>query len=253
MAVVFGVLGVVVGAVAWQQNVAIGLFVLAVFGGSAVVMAVFALRMRDEEPGVGGTAPDADLRPVTAASVAESDRPQPWTEQQVAAELARVFADTPYEVAAAPGRIRVSADLADARFMAGPGARRVRTVFTSEVLPKPGGRAAVLDGLVELDWTAGLDGELRPQLSGRAKVSGGRVHVFTRRIEFGLGPDGLTKQVDYAFNSGDVHGPINAVLDAAGWRRQLSAEAKGALIMAAIGFGGALVAGVALALRALLS
>lgn len=243
-----GVLGIVTmhryGHPSWWELLGWGL----IWVGCGAIMIYFGLASRRETAADAGIAPDADLRPVTPGPRPGHPWPTPWTPEQVAGELARRFEPTPYRVSAARGRIRVTANLADARFALGPGVQQVSTVFVSDVLVKSPGRAAVLDGERSLEWAAGLGGGLVPRFTGSASMSGGRSYSFNRRIDLGMTPTGIGRVVDYTFSSGDVHGPINDVLREAGWRQRLPAEARGALVMAAIGGGGAILALVVLAI-----
>lgn len=181
------------------------------------------------------------------------DAPQPWTEEQLAGDIAARFAEAPYVVLHVPGRIRVRADLADARFLGPMGARGVQEVRTHDVVSTTQGEAAVVDRTLSVSWSAGVDGELRPRVKGMAKAFSGQAFEVSFRKEYGVGTDGsVGEQVDWTFDYRELQQPVREALEAAGWRRTWSAEGRLGLVMALVGVGAAVATGVALAVRALL-
>jgi hypothetical protein len=171
---------------------------------------------------------------------------------EVAAALRERFAGTPYTVELEGSRIRVHADLADATFLTWAAAHHVTVVRGVDVVtPKPG-VALVRDVEQDIELSAGS-----ARLSGRARVFSGRSWSYERRVEVGVGADGsVGRQVDVTFSSKDLHGPVQEVLRAkgygAGWFATMPAEAKGALVVGAIGGIGAVVAVLVLGVQALL-
>jgi hypothetical protein len=171
---------------------------------------------------------------------------------EVADALRERFAGTPYTVELQGSQIRVHADLADARFLTWAAAHHVKVVRGVDVVtPKPG-VALMRDFEQDVDLSGSTG-----RLSGKARVFSGRSWSYERRVEVGVGTDGsVGRQVDVTFSSSDLHGPVLDVLAAkgygAGWFATMPAEAKGALVVGAIGGIGGIAAGLVLGLQALL-
>ncbi|PUA79041.1 hypothetical protein [Nocardioides currus] len=162
------------------------------------------------------------------------------------------LAGTPYAVDLEGSTIRIHADLADATFLGWASAHRVKVVRGVEVVATRPGVAVVRDYEQDLDLDAGP-----ARLSGRVRVQSGRTWSYQRRIEWGVGTDGsVGRQVDVRFSSRELHEPVRAVLAASGYRTgfwaTLPAESKGALVVGAIGGGGAVVALAVLGVAAIL-
>lgn len=114
------------------------------------------------------------------------------------------------------------------------------------------GAAITRDFEQDLDLSAGVG-----RLTGRARFQSGRNWSYQRRVEYGRGKDGTVgRQVDVRFSSSELRDPVNAVLKETGWYTgfwgSLPADSKGALIVAAIGGGGAALTLIGLAVGALL-
>lgn len=231
LATIFTVLGAIFMIVLGREDPA------GFWGGAAFVVIGLGLlwptvQMRREENMDGVTAPDAAPGGV------------PWPE--VARRIEARFADTPFDVETEGSTIRVRGDLADATFLTWAAAHHVKEVRGVEVVAKKPGQAITRDYSQSFNLRGGVG-----VLSGRARVQSGRSWSYTRRVELGVGTDGtIGKQVDIDFSSSEIQGPINEVLKETGWYTSwfgaLPAEAKGALVMAAIGgiggIGGAIVA-----------
>ncbi|GAB3994707.1 hypothetical protein [Nocardioides marmoraquaticus] len=178
------------------------------------------------------------------------DAPKPWTEEQLAGDIAARVVEAPYVVLHVPGRIRVRADLADARFLGPMGARGVKEVRTHDVVSTTQGQAAVVDRTLSVSWSAGVDGALRPRVRGTAKAFSGQAFEVSFRKEYGVGADGsVGEQVDWTFDQRELQRPVREALQAAGWKRTWSAEGRLGLVMALVGVGSAVAAGVALLVR----
>ena len=152
------------------------------FGGCGLLMAWFVPPTRREE--IQGL---DDLAAVSPGAPPEPGRPTPWTLAQVAAELARTLEPTPYVVEASATRVRVRADLADARFLAGATIRDVKRVFVTDIVPKGGGKAALLDSQQEAEWAVGPSGDRVLALRASARIQGGKSWTWSRRTEYGVG------------------------------------------------------------------
>lgn len=233
LATVFGLVGVglVTGAVLADGPLPLtlvgGLFALVGLGMGAAVPAV------RRQQNVGG---DEDTLETVDPASGRPAGPTPWPHQDVAWELARVFAGSPYVVQQTAGRIRVRADLADARFLSLAGAQRVSRVYAHDIVVEEEGRCATVDRTQQLRWSAGVDGAMRPRLAGSASVSSGKMLGKGSRREYGLGPDGtLGAQVDWTFALAEVQVPVREVLDQAGWKVSWPAEAKVAAAVALLG------------------
>lgn len=168
----------------------------------------------------------AVLKPVTA------DLEKPWPLAAVASELAHALRDTPYVVAHNDRVIQVNWDLGNKTWWVAAQKNGTTRAFETRLVMAGEGKVTRTDHYFALDWQAGL-----PVLgAAKGSSSGGRVWRYERRIELGTGREGLTKAVDYTFNTKDLNDPLQAVLDRAGWTKpKLDAEAKGALIVGLIG------------------
>lgn len=209
-----------------------------VFLAVGLVMAWFVPSSRREQTA------DRSVLPTAAAGTVPFER---------VAELIRErLAATPYTVELAGAMIRVHADLADAAFLGWASAHGVKVVRGLEVVATRPGKAITRDFEQDLDLSAGIG-----RLSGSVRVQSGRSWSYERRIEIGVGTDGsLGRQVDVDFSSKDIQGPVNAVLKETGWYAgswsSLPAESKGAVIIAVIGAGGAVLTLVVLGIAAIL-
>lgn len=165
-----------------------------------------------------------------------------WTFAQLGQELVSAFEGTPFTVDVSPDRIRVEADLADAEFLALASAREVSVVHGLDITRGRDGKGVVLrDWEREVTLSAGV-----AKLSGEARFAAGRSWSFQRRIEWGLDERGhFGKQVDVKLRTADLRGRAQQVISRSGWRQgpwySLPGQAKGAIVMAAIGAVGALV------------
>ncbi|TDE92652.1 hypothetical protein EXU48_14035 [Occultella glacieicola] len=242
---IFGVLSLVllvIGAVLTVDDVAVAPIVLfvvgAIFAVVAIVAFTFAPRIRAQERLIEGTAtPDAAAM-------------QGW--DRLHAEIERAFAGSPYAVRATPGSIRVSADLADARFLTIGGARRVATLFTTAVIPVRQGAVARQDTLQDLEWTVWVDGTARPRFTGKGRTVGGRVYTIQKQVEVGADAKGIGKKVDYTFSSAEIAKPLKAAIEAVGFDDVMPATQKFGVVMALaagvpgvlVGIGAAIIAAV---------
>lgn len=160
--------------------------------------------------------------------------PHGRTFAQIAEELTRRFEGTPYQVEVTPARVRVQADLADARFLTFAGARRVLRVQGTDLVMNAPGKVVMRDWMRSVKISGGVAG-----FAGRAQASSGRSWSFSSSKELGADRDGVGTKVDYTFSSRELHEPITEVLKEAGWHSgwfsTLPREAKGGVIMAALG------------------
>lgn len=169
----------------------------------------------------------------------------------VADRIRARFEGTPFVVETEGSVIRVRADLADATFLTWAAARHLREVVTVEAVAVKPGQAITRDVVQGLEVTAGLG-----RLTGRGRVFSGRRVSRTRHVEYGVGADGtFGRQVDIDVGSAEIQGPVDEVLTATGWRPSwwaaLPAEAKGGVVMGAVGLLGAIATGVAVLVQAL--
>lgn len=225
-AVVFGGIGLLLAVLAFttgEQMLLVGAAVFLVVGGIAGWL-VPKMRREQAEPveGAAGAVGGRDAGPGT------------WPIERVAAEIRRRLEPTPYEVLVKPDRIVVEADLADARFL-GPGSvRDVRVLRGLEVVLRDDGRPLVRDFERDVDWTAGVG-----RFTGSARVFSGVTYKYERRVEVGADRDGVGAKVDYTTSWQQVRGPVVEVLKEAGWYggwwASLPSEAKGAVVVGAIG------------------
>ncbi|GAA1317864.1 hypothetical protein [Brachybacterium tyrofermentans] len=161
---------------------------------------------------------------------APTTRRDPWAWEDVVRAVAMAFADTPYLVMADQDQIRISANLADARWRHLLTERSLSTTFASTLVRTKPGTARRLDVVHEVEASAGPAG-----LGAVAALSSGRSWHFSRRKDWALNRYGFHTVVDYRFSTGDVNVPLDHVLKTAGWRQTLDAESKGALVMGILG------------------
>jgi len=222
-------LGILVGAflvddafVRWVLIV-VGLLVLAV----GILPLAYAPRARRE---TGRKVAD-DLVPA-APSPGTDDLGRPWPVPVLAGALAHELEGTPYVVEHNDRMIRVTWNLGDRSWWVLAQKNGTDRVFETRLVLAGPGKVSRTDHWHALDWQAGVPvvGTLRSQ------TGGGRVWRYEKRIELGTGRDGLSRAVDYTFNTADLDRPLAAVLERAGWAKPAwGAEAKGALFVAAIG------------------
>lgn len=234
MAALFSVLGVVMAVLAFVTGewALLGGLVFLTVG---LVMAWFVPAARREQ--------NADSLPVPAGAV-------PF--ERVAELIRERLAGTPYAVELEGSLIRIHADLADAEFLGWASAHKVKVVRGLEVVASRPGVAITRDFEQDLELSVGSG-----RLTGRARVQSGRSWSYQRRIEYGMGKDGnVGRQVDVRFSTKEIHDPVEAVLKETGWYSSfwtaLPAESKGALIVGAIGGGGAVITLVVLGVGAIL-
>lgn len=229
---IFGTVAVVVPVVIlanggpWSAAV----FVLVVVGVVALLAGiglVVFLRQTDDHD-------DMDFVPVPPPSgPAPPPVPkggEPWPLPAVAAALAEAFDGTPYVVLAAPGRIRVHADVVDARWQHLATERALSSSVVVTLSEKAPGVLRRNDAAHRVETVAGV-----PQIGAQVAVQSGRTWSYQRRVEYGVGLDGFRKRVDYEFSTSELNAPIKAVLGASGWRTAMDAETRTALIIGALG------------------
>ncbi|WP_256837873.1 hypothetical protein [Ornithinimicrobium faecis] len=172
-----------------------------------------------------------DLRPAAPEQVA-TDPEKPWPLAAVASELAYALRETPYVVAHNDEVIQVNWDLQDRSWWVAAQKNGTTRAFETRLVMAGPGKVTRTDHYLALDWQAGV-----PVLgAATGSSSGGRVWRYEKRIELGTSREGVTKPVDYTFNTADLNEPLQVVLDRAGWiKPTLGAEAKGALIVGLIG------------------
>lgn len=237
MAVLFSGIGLVLAVSAFVTGewAMLGGLVFLVAG---LLMAWFVPAARREQNAAGLPVPPAPPGTVPFERVADLIRER--------------LAGTPYVVELQGSMIRVHADLADAEFLGWASAHKVKVVRGLEVVASKPGVALTRDFEQDLDLSVGVG-----RLTGSARVQSGRSWTYERRIEIGLGRDGqVGRQVDVSFSSKEIQDPVNAVLKETGWYTGFwgaqPADAKVGLVVGAIGGIGGLVAGVSVAVAAIL-
>lgn len=222
----------------------IGLGAGLLFGGLGATVLILGMRRRPGPPipmdtGGGLTGP------VAADPGAAADIGRPWTFDEVVGDLVRRTAGTPYTVDRAGDAVTVRVDLADARWWALLQRQGLTTSYSTTLSAVGPAKAARADLLGEFEWAAGPDGRLVPRLTGRASSVGGRVWAVGAEKTWALGPDGVSKVVDYRLDSGELHELVKTTLDRAGWSTAFDTQSKIGLWVAAIGALGAVAAVVA--------
>lgn len=185
------------------------------------------LRQHHADPGVAAEVVAAPGRPLPPEA---SGKDQPWPFEWFAPALAETFEGTPYIVRSDGTTVSIHADLADARWQHMATMLGHERTFVTHLTPEKPGLLRRTDESRSVDWQAGV-----PRLGARLDVQSGRVWTLTRRVDYGLAVDGFRKRIDYFFRTSEINEPLRAVLQRAGWRTALDAEAKGALAVGALG------------------
>jgi hypothetical protein len=219
----------------------VGLGAGLLFGGLGATILVLGLRRRPV-PSTTTTWGGGVAGPVPADPGAAADIGRPWTFDEVVGDLSRRTAGTPYTVDRSGDAVTVRVDLADARWWALLQRQGLTKSYSTTLSPAGPAKAARSDALTEFEWAAGPDGQLVPRLTGRASSVGGRVWAVGAEKTWALGPDGVTKVVDYRLDSGELHGLVKATLDRAGWSTALDTQSKIGLWVGAVGALGAVAA-----------
>lgn len=209
-----------------------GLFAAAGFsllGGLICLIGLVGMIRERRTAGASSRRP-LQVVPVGRSLPAPTTRRDPWPWEDLVRAVAMAFDDTPYVVMADQDQIRISADLADARYRHLLTQRSLTTTFASTLVRTKPGTARRLDVLHQVDRFAGPAG-----LGAVAALSSGRSWHFSRRQEWALNRHGFHKVVDYRLSTRDVNVPLDHVLTTAGWRQTLDAESKGALVMGILG------------------
>lgn len=179
--------------------------------------------------------PDAEdaLRPVPPPS---GPPPPPaedggrWPFPALVAGLAAAFDGSGHVVLAGPGMVRVHADLLDARWQHLATVRGINQTMVVTLTESSPGVLRRNDATHSVETVAGVR-----QIGARIAVRSGRQWGAQRRVEYGMGPDGMKKRVDHSFSTSELNEPIREVLERAGWRTALDAETRTALIIGGIG------------------
>lgn len=225
---------------------AVGLGIMAL---TAVIFVLILIRFLWQTGRIGPGARE----PVTAAGSnftvpAPADPaalPVPWPWEQVAAHLVHAARATPYAVSVTAQAIEVTVDIGNAQWSSAFQQHGFESAYVVRLSPrKDGRRYTQTDTMYDIDWTGGVG-----RFTGRGHTQSGRSWSRKRRVEYGFGQDGrFGKQLDVNFNSSDLQGWVRQVLEPSGWKPRLDNEARGAVVFAIIGGGGAVVALVTLAL-----
>lgn len=175
-----------------------------------------ALLREQREPG--------DFVPVGADGRAIVGTP---TVQQLAATLTAALADSPYHVLTSPNAVRVEWNLGDIRYRSLLLTHRVKAFFRTDLVATGNPRVfRRVDALQHYDSTLG-----RIQTSS----SGGRIVQVERRVDLAIGPDGLSKPVDYALDTRIATRAAQAALKSLGLRSALDLQSKIGLVAAGVG------------------
>lgn len=242
-AVVLGSVGAVVFAFDGQPGGALGFGLAFVGAGAAFTFVAWSkLQPRRQGPPPPGSGPEGSTG---------GGPGQVWSWAQVVDEVTRAFAESPYLLTDDQDRVQVIADLADPRFDAGPGAGR-SNVFIAEVVHVGPGRAMLRDGTRSITWVVGADGADEARFAGEATWVSGRIWSARTSTTYAAGSDGVQVTDSSAFSTRELHDPIKAVLNEAGWQVERSREEKIGLIFAVIGGVGALVTLIVLLIGLLL-
>ncbi len=221
----------------------IGVGVGVLFGGLGALILALGLRRRPAtRPGVVGSGVSG---PIAGDPGAAADIGRSWTLDEVVGDLVRRTSGTPYTVDRMGDAVTVRVDLADNRWWALLQRQGLTKSYSTTLTPVGPARAARADLLSEVEWAAGPDGRLVPRFTGRTSTVGGRVWAVGAEKTWAVGPDGLTKVVDYRLDSAELQDLVRATLKRAGWSTALDTQSRIGLWCAAVGALGAVAAVVA--------
>lgn len=142
--------------------------------------------------------------------------------------------DTPYIVTATDDGFDMTLNIVDAKWYTLLYKNGLKRTFKIHArLDDKNKVARTTDTLYSLDWQGGADaGTLMPRLGGQVSVQKGEVWNYSSSKQYGITEDGkVGKTVDYTFSTSEAKSWLDSELKAAGWKRGLGAEAKGALIV----------------------
>lgn len=171
--------------------------------------------------------------------------------QQLAAEVKRVVADTPYTVVeeTADG-FTVTIDVVDQKWWTLMYRKSLAMAFKHVVKVHPDGTYAVTDISQTVAWQAGADvsgGVPRPVLRASAGFAKGTFRSKSFRKEYGVDDDGsYGAVVDYSFDSGEGNRIIDDAAQRLGLTKKINPTARLGLVLAIIGVVSAILALVVL-------
>lgn len=169
------------------------------------------------------------------------------TAAELADEVRRATADTPYMVAdETPTGFTVQIDVVDQRWWTLFQRRSLERSFQHLVeVDAAAGTYTVTDRSMTVEWQAGFDvagGVPRPVLRAQKGFQQGTVREVSFRREHGMDDDGgIGAVVDYTFSSGEGNRIIDDAAQRFGLRKTMSGTAKIGLVVAAVAVGGILV------------
>lgn len=166
---------------------------------------------------------------------------------QLAAEVRRAVADTPYTVIdEMPDGFTVRIDVVDRKWWTLMYRKSLRSTFRHEVkVDEAAGTYSVTDRSDTVSWQAGVDvggGVPRPTLKASRSFTSGNVVTKSFRKEYGFDDDGsYGAVVDYTFSSSEGRQYVELAAQRLGLTKRMNANAKVGLV---VGLGVGLVLAV---------
>lgn len=173
------------------------------------------------------------------------------TAAELAAEVRRATANTPYMVAdETPTGFTVQIDVVDQQWWTLMKRKSLAASFQHVVrVDAAAGTYDVTDKSVQVAWEAGVDagGVPRPVLRGSGSFAKGTFVQKSFRKEYGMDDDGnVGAVVDYSFDSNEGKRLIDGLAQHLGLTKTMNNTARFGLVMAVIGVVSALVAVIVL-------
>lgn len=156
------------------------------------------------------------------------------TAQQLTNHVVELAKDSPYIVTPTADGFELALNIVDARWVLPLGTGNIKKYFTiTAKLDETSHVARLNDSLYELEWSAGLNGQLQPHIGARMEVQQGTVYqVHIGGVIGTQAPGGVTT---YQFSSAEAKKWLNAILLQDGWKKAMSTQTKIGIIAASFG------------------
>jgi len=156
------------------------------------------------------------------------------TAQQLIQHITESAKDTPYVITQTADGFELSLNIVDARWVMPLGTGNIKKYFTITAKLDETSRVARLnDSLYELEWSAGLNGQLVPHIGAQVQVQQGTIY----QVHIGgvLGTQTESGITTYQFSSSEAKKWLNAILAQDGWKKAMSIQTKIGIIAACFG------------------
>lgn len=156
------------------------------------------------------------------------------TAQQLTQHVTELAKDSPYVITPTTDGFELSLNIVDARWVLPLGTGNIKKYFTiTAKLDETSHVARLNDSLYELEWSAGLNGQLEPHVGAQMKVQQGTIY----QVHIGgvVGTQAESGVTTYQFSSGEAKKWLNTILAQDGWKKGMSTQTKIGIIGASLG------------------